>query len=242
MADTDAAQIGHVRAGFAAVVADVNSVRAAIPATPGDIGAEVEGAAASAQAFAIQRANHTGTQAQSTIVDLVADLSALQSGKADLVGGLVPTSQLPAIALGTQVTVANQAARFALTTNEVQNGDTVVQTDTGIRYLVTDDTQLGVAAGYTALNESGGAVDSVNGYTGVVVLAPADLGIDASLAGPTAAQLRDRSTHTGTQAAGTITGLATVATSGSYNDLLNQPTIPVVGTHDFAAEYNAGIV
>lgn len=41
-----------------------------------------------------------------------------------------------------------------------------------------------------------------------------------------AANLRDRATHTGTQAASTITGLASVATSGSYNDLTNKPTIP----------------
>jgi hypothetical protein len=37
--------------------------------------------------------------------------------------------------------------------------------------------------------------------------------------GATDAELRDRSTHTGTQAAGTITGLAAVATSGSAADL-----------------------
>ena len=35
-----------------------------------------------------------------------------------------------------------------------------------------------------------------------------------------------RSNHTGTQAAGTITGLASVATSGSYNDLSSKPSIP----------------
>jgi hypothetical protein len=35
-----------------------------------------------------------------------------------------------------------------------------------------------------------------------------------------------RGNHTGTQAAGTITGLATVATSGSYNDLTSKPTVP----------------
>lgn len=46
----------------------------------------------------------------------------------------------------------------------------------------------------------------------------------------TDAQLRDRSTHTGTQAASTITGLATVATSGSYNDLSDKPTIPTLPT------------
>lgn len=45
-------------------------------------------------------------------------------------------------------------------------------------------------------------------------------------ANATDAQLRDRSTHTGTQAATTITGLATVATSGSYTDLANLPTLP----------------
>jgi hypothetical protein len=38
-------------------------------------------------------------------------------------------------------------------------------------------------------------------------------------ANATDAQLRDRSTHTGTQAVGTITGLATIATSGSATDL-----------------------
>ena len=36
----------------------------------------------------------------------------------------------------------------------------------------------------------------------------------------------DRANHTGTQAASTITGLATVATSGSYADLTGTPTIP----------------
>jgi hypothetical protein len=39
------------------------------------------------------------------------------------------------------------------------------------------------------------------------------------------AQLRDRSTHTGTQAASTITGLATVATSGAYGDLSGRPSL-----------------
>ena len=53
--------------------------------------------------------------------------------------------------------------------------------------------------------------------------------LDGIAAGATAnssdAQLRDRSTHTGTQAAGTITGLSTVATSGAYADLSGRPTL-----------------
>jgi len=51
--------------------------------------------------------------------------------------------------------------------------------------------------------------------------------LDSMATGATAnatnAELRDRATHTGTQAASTITGLGTVATSGSYNDLSNRP-------------------
>ena len=53
-------------------------------------------------------------------------------------------------------------------------------------------------------------------------------------ANATDAALRDRATHTGTQAAGTITGLATVATTGAYGNLSGLPTL---GT---AAALNSG--
>lgn len=39
-------------------------------------------------------------------------------------------------------------------------------------------------------------------------------------------QNRSRANHTGTQPASTVTGLSTVATSGSYDDLTDKPTIP----------------
>jgi hypothetical protein len=55
-------------------------------------------------------------------------------------------------------------------------------------------------------------------------------------ANATDAQLRDRSTHTGTQAAATITGLATVATTGAYADLTGKPTIPTVTSATTAAQ------
>ena len=50
-----------------------------------------------------------------------------------------------------RATVANQAARFALTTADVQTGDYVLQSDNGILYEVTDDAELDSSAGYTAL-------------------------------------------------------------------------------------------
>lgn len=52
----------------------------------------------------------------------------------------------------------------------------------------------------------------------------------AATANATDASLRDRSTHTGTQAAGTITGLATVATSGSAADLTGNLAVARLGS------------
>lgn len=46
------------------------------------------------------------------------------------------------------------------------------------------------------------------------------------------AALRDRATHTGTQAASTITGLAMVATSGAYGDLSGRPTLGTAAAAD----------
>lgn len=63
--------------------------------------------------------------------------------------------------------------------------------------------------------------------------------LDAIASGATAnatdAQLRDRSTHTGTQSAGTITGLATVATTGAYADLSGRPTLGTAAATDATA-------
>jgi len=61
---------------------------------------------------------------------------------------------------------------------------------------------------------------------------------DGATANATNADLRDRSTHTGTQVAATITGLATVATTGAYDDLTGTPTIP--GTNSLGN--SAGLV
>lgn len=47
-------------------------------------------------------------------------------------------------------------------------------------------------------------------------------------------------THPSTHPASMITGLSTVATSGSYNDLTNKPTIPVVPTKVSTLENDAG--
>ena len=67
---------------------------------------------------------------------------------ATAVTGVLPLASIPAAATERIITVANQAARFALTTNQVQLGDTVYQSDTKIMYMVIDQTKLNQAAGY----------------------------------------------------------------------------------------------
>jgi hypothetical protein len=90
---------------------------------------------------------------------------------------------------------------------------------------------------------SSGSVSSVAGRTGDVTLTKSDVDLsnvdnttDTNKPVSTLQQTaisnastadRSRSNHTGTQASTTITGLATVATSGSYDDLSDQPTIPI---------------
>lgn len=71
------------------------------------------------------------------------------ANKADLdENGLIPTSELPPVVFERMVTVANDTARFALTTADVQNGDTVYVDSTQKMYFVIDDTKLDSEQGY----------------------------------------------------------------------------------------------
>lgn len=77
-----------------------------------------------------------------------------------------------------------------------------------------------IATAADILTEAAAAspVSSVAGRTGAIVLTKTDVGL-GSVDNVSAASLRDRSTHTGTQAASTVTGLAAVATSGAKADV-----------------------
>lgn len=65
--------------------------------------------------------------------------------------GLIPISYIPKDAFQDCITVADDTARFALTTDDVQNGDCVYVNSTQIMYFVVDETKLDQAAGYKAL-------------------------------------------------------------------------------------------
>ena len=62
--------------------------------------------------------------------------------------GTLPLSVLPQGALERLIKVENQEARFALTTGDVQLGDSVLQIDTDTMYIVVDVDHLGDATGY----------------------------------------------------------------------------------------------
>lgn len=96
------------------------------------------------------------------------------ASKADLVGGVVPSSQIPDIAI-TQFlgTVANQAAMLALVGDR---GDWCIRSDVSkVAVLNADDSSL--LASWTFLEYPTGGVTSVNGFTGTVVLAKGDIGL-----------------------------------------------------------------
>lgn len=133
----------------------------------------------SSDAALLARANHTGTQAQSTVTNLVTDLAA----KADLVGGVVPTSQIPSIAITEYLgTAANQAAMLALSG---EKGDWCDRTDTGSVWVITG-TDPAVLGDWTELSYPGAPVTSVNGQTGIVVLGNTDVGAASAAQGTTA--------------------------------------------------------
>ncbi len=62
--------------------------------------------------------------------------------------GFVPLENLPPEIYERMYGVADDDARFDLTTDEVQNGDVVFVNDTQIMYLVVDDTKLDSEDGY----------------------------------------------------------------------------------------------
>lgn len=115
-----------------------------------------------------------GAVMTSAIGVTVAAYSHTHADKADLVGGVIPTSQIPAIAISDFLgEVANQAAMLALTG---QRGDWCVRTDSGNQWILSGD-DASVLGNWVELSHPTAPVTSVNGQTGVVVLGKGDVGL-----------------------------------------------------------------
>ena len=72
----------------------------------------------------------------------------IESINASYVKGVLSYDNIPKRAAFVLKTVANDTARFALTSEDVQNGDSVKVTSTGKMYVVIDDTSLNTEGGY----------------------------------------------------------------------------------------------
>jgi hypothetical protein len=105
-----------------------------------------------------------------------AAMSTALAAKADLVNGVLPTSQLPPISTSERVVVASQAAMLALTSAQVQRGDLAIRTDgAGTFILGADDPS--VLENWSLLNSPTDKVSSVNGQSGAIVLGKSDIGL-----------------------------------------------------------------
>ena len=90
-----------------------------------------------------------GDSAASTNFDGSANIELkLNKVAASTLTGTIDLARLPQGALERLVKVNSETERFKLTADNVQTGDSVLQIDTGIMYIVVDQTKLSSAAGY----------------------------------------------------------------------------------------------
>lgn len=119
--------------------------------------------------------NDSHTHGNSTITSV--DASKVSSGvlsaeripgldASKITSGIISIDRLPAGALERLVTVKDQKAMYALTTDTVQLGDTVKRLDTGMMYIVVDTANLSNTKGY--MEYTAGSASSVpwSGVTG----------------------------------------------------------------------------
>jgi len=192
-----------------------------------DLGSTLSGKAASVHSHAISDVTGLSTDLASRATTTAVN-SALAS-KADLVGGVIPADQLPALAISVYLgAAANQSAMLAL---NGQRGDWCNRTDTGTAWILGADDYTSLAS-WVELNYPAAPVTSVNGYTGSFSLTASDVNaqpVDATLTAwaalATGANKLPYFTGTDTCATTDFTALArTLAahtTAGQYRDTLS---------------------
>ena len=117
--------------------------------------------------------NLTLTNAGGLSIAGVTGLSTSLAAKADLVGGVVPTSQIPSVALVAFLGAVNSQANLLLLRGEP--GDWAVRTDRATTWVIVANNGASLADWYE-LPTGLSPVGSVNGQTGTVVLGTGDIG------------------------------------------------------------------
>jgi hypothetical protein len=156
------------------------------------------------------------TAAQGGKADTAVQPAALTSGlagKADLIGGLVPTSQIPAIALVEYLgSVANQSAMLAL---RGQGGDWCIRADTATEWVIVANNGASLAD-WIQLPTGIAPVSSINGQTGAVTLGTGDLSESGGNLFFTASRA------IGSALTGFVAGAGTVAATDSILQAINK--------------------
>lgn len=138
-----------------------------------------------------------------TVAKLAQDVKDQINGKADLVGGKVPTSQIPEVALTKPFSVTSRAELLALDAQEGDIGIITAGVDKGSYVLGTGPAN--VFSSWIQLAVSADApVTSVNGQTGTVVLNAADVGAAPETHEHTMAQITNLPTATHLLTPGTL--------------------------------------
>ncbi len=95
--------------------------------------------------------------------DILPELESLDASK---LTGTIDIARIPHGALERLTVVADDTARFALTNEQVQNGDTVKVASSNIMYFVVDDTKLSTEDGYEVYTAGTATAVAWTGVTG----------------------------------------------------------------------------
>jgi hypothetical protein len=177
----------------------------------------------------------TPTQVRSLLsVSTTAETASLLAAKADLVGGVIPTAQIPAVAITQYLgSVASQAAMLLL---DGDRGDWCLRSDLGTTWVLADDDST-LLTSWIQLNYPTAPVTSVAGRTGAVTLSTSDVSGLGTLA-------TQSGTFSGTSS-GTNTGdqnlFSTIAVSGQSDVVADQSsdTLTLVAGTNISITTNA---
>lgn len=160
--------------------------------------------------------SHTHTKSQITDFPTLGTVASKNTGTTSGTipildaSGKLPDSVIPKIAITDTSVVATQAAMLALV---AEVGDVAIRTDLEATFILTAS-PASTLANWKQIATPTDKVSSVNSKTGAVTLSHTDVGASPTTHNHTKSQITDFPT------------LSTVATSGSYVDLSNKPTIP----------------
>lgn len=102
------------------------------------------------------------------------------ANKADLVGGIIPNSQIPSIAITQFLGEVADESEMLLLVGEI--GDWAIRTDTGLTWILAGNTPSSLD-NWVQIVTPPCCVTSVNGHQGIVVLAYSDVGAASAAQG-----------------------------------------------------------